>query len=403
MEKLYLVTENDNIVTRYSPEDMRRIYYLVHNKRINAFNWLSKSEVIKSIKKGSIINAELKGNKIVLKMESFELSVVDTDEKYDELVNFAKMQIELYSSQDDENYFGNDLFEYMAKKENKKTYMNVTYIIKRNNKIFGIYIEENFYGVPLFFDLYVDGGIYEDEGIAKRICMNLIVNKKRNACFYFEYLYPLEDYIIDGFCLQKYDSSIKKEKRYYHHNLRNIFMKGNNEYYIRDAIERKYYPKNINFSKITYFCMTSIELQQYLRKKQMSPGYDCCWGESYVTPVEVGFTYFEYNDVFNNKDKKYIIAKYNDLIVGVIKFGDYYNHQSIPYIDVRYGFREKGIATNMVKHLNKFLKTEPVLILTQESEMGKKCNIAKVFKKYITTTKVYTYDEANMPENRHLY
>lgn len=407
MGQFILVSNKGKPLVKIPPEDRRLKYYLVISKKTGSKQWYGRQEVIKGIQNGLIDNGEVIGGKIQIKdsKDDFSLVIVNTDTQYNELVSFAeRMKKEYVDMAYDSTCY---MFEFMADRKNKETYMKNTYVLKQGNNIEAIYVKEMFLGLPFFNNVYIDRKyLYADrnkEHLFLIKCMNEIVKKEKLACFTSEYLYEADMYKKAGFTLQSFKSSIvdgEDDRYYYSYLLKTVLVKGKNEFFIRDIIEQMYFPKDVDLSKITLKCLTSEELQNVLRP---SSADSIVWGSRCTTPVEVGFHYFEYSDIFNTKDKKYLVAEYKGQIVGVIKFGDYYKHQSIPYIDVQYAFRRKGIAKRMIKELNKYLKTDRPLILTPESEMGKMCNIGEEFKKSITVVRVLTYEEANLPENRHLY
>lgn len=93
---------------------------------------------------------------------------------------------------------------------------------------------------------------------------------------------------------------------------------------------------------------------------------------------------------------KTLVAMQNNRFIGVIHYGVWNKnpYQSISYIDVAEPYKRKGVATKLIKELNKHLIPNMPLVLTDLSEEGKTVNIDKLFKKYISVCKVYTYSEA---------
>lgn len=84
---------------------------------------------------------------------------------------------------------------------------------------------------------------------------------------------------------------------------------------------------------------------------------------------------------------------YKGQVIGIMKYGLWGNEQSVAYIDVLVNCRNKGIATLMIKELDKHLYPMYELHLTDESELGHKCGMAKLFKKHIKSTVVKDYED----------
>ena len=106
-----------------------------------------------------------------------------------------------------------------------------------------------------------------------------------------------------------------------------------------------------------------------------------------------GFRYFGYFPLQFGFEKEKILVAFNNQkerpedIVGIIWFGEYgpENLQSISFIDVRTDCQHQGVATSLIKELDKYLDKNKSLSLSALSDDGKRYHIDDVFKKYITT------------------
>lgn len=123
-------------------------------------------------------------------------------------------------------------------------------------------------------------------------------------------------------------------------------------------------------------------------------------------PVFENFHYFTPRDlqIYGEFRSFFLVAFDGDTIVGVIKFAFYPKgecfvsepHFGINYIDVHRAYQGKGMATELIKEFynhEHILKDEMVYI-SSLSDMGKKCSIDTLFKKFSTNNKVITYEES---------
>ena len=151
--------------------------------------------------------------------------------------------------------------------------------------------------------------------------------------------------------------------------------------------------------EITFEHFTLNGLENYIHRLNekdniFGAGY---WKSKYGHYPFAGFHYFK-PEKFAADNIEYLIAKQGDKMVGAIKYG-FYNtsismpHNGINYIDVQVGFRNKGIAKQMIKELDKYLNKKYPLFLTDASGMGSECKMEEYFKKYISGTDVVAYYE----------
>ena len=166
---------------------------------------------------------------------------------------------------------------------------------------------------------------------------------------------------------------------------------------LRDAIEAKYLTVDEN-AEITFATMTGCELQKFLWDDDlMGAPYWRSWnGFSHI----IGFHYTELQ--YGNDTTKYLVAIANgNRLIGCIKYAEYYeNHYGLDYIDVARHYRRRGVATRLIEELSKTIGDKYPLVLSSESDMGKKCHIHNHFKKYdwplgvfVENRKTYKYDQ----------
>lgn len=163
---------------------------------------------------------------------------------------------------------------------------------------------------------------------------------------------------------------------------------------IVEFLESHFFPE-INIKDMEFEVLDGDELATFTKEKMfhLPYGYPIYGGGKIV-----GFHYLCMNNMhrgfgFNNQksDIKMLIAHVDGTLVGCICFGVWpnNNYQSLSFIDVAIPYRNRGVAKMMAKELDKHLNPELPLVLTDESEMGKECGMAKLFKKSIKSTKVY--------------
>jgi ribosomal protein S18 acetylase RimI-like enzyme len=180
-------------------------------------------------------------------------------------------------------------------------------------------------------------------------------------------------------------------------------MDGNQHYYTNSAslvnffvdyFERIYFPAIENTEDISFRYIDAEDIFSYIRRDEFSKTSYPSWSEKYGNSSIIGFHYFKPEDFPNTN---YLLAIYNDTIIGVIKTGVYGNgrdkRQSICYIDVSENYRQRGIAKMLIKELGKYLNPNLPLMLTDESELGALCKMAEHFKNAGYVVPVYTFRE----------
>lgn len=102
------------------------------------------------------------------------------------------------------------------------------------------------------------------------------------------------------------------------------------------------------------------------------------------------FKYFAVNTIHCNEGD-YFLVKFNESseIIGIMNIKIYIDSDKpskpidyVSYIDIREDYKNKGIATEMIKVLSLFYSNKKIAGTSLSIE-GRKCKINNVFKKYI--------------------
>lgn len=189
----------------------------------------------------------------------------------------------------------------------------------------------------------------------------------------------------------KYDSRINKNYNYNINNGYNYYVSTERKVHlIRDNFENQYF-EPLNLNNITFINISCSDINKILYEDSIFGIPTWTDGENYSI---AGFHYFTNTD--NDKYGKYLLCMDNNNILGVIKHGVYEEygtiHQCICYVDVNFAYRKNGISKILANQMNAHLIDGLPLVITDESEMGKKCHMHQIFKNCIDK-KIYTYQE----------
>lgn len=163
----------------------------------------------------------------------------------------------------------------------------------------------------------------------------------------------------------------------------------------RDAVE-KYHFKEFNdpsfTDNITFKVFGKKGWHTYLYKKGGCFVYPM-WGRRCSMNTVTGFHYLQPEI---NENEKVLLAEYKGTPLGAIKYGVYDRdtssvHYGLCFIDVAAPYQGKGIAKKLAAKLAEVSKDfEYPLALSQESEMGRKCGMEKLFLSQKWSTPIYT-------------
>lgn len=279
-------------------------------------------------------------------------------------------------------------------KKNPNGYLMIT----KNNNFFDIVIKDNFHGIEILTPLFEIKESIEE--------LNLLFSKYPNAivrlCSYYSF-----DIKEEGFFICSLKSSFDNSKTYTaFSNSCFIVNKEENIFKLRDAYEEKFIGTP-NLENLHYELLTTEQMAEKFSKRDEF--FDFLWENDCGQFSTVGFHYFKHNEVFSSYayDNNYLLAiDSNETIVGIIKYGTYStgkNHLGLNYIDVRKDCRNKGVAKKLIKKFAEIVEKNLPLILSDESNMGHKCNMGKHFKeeiakicpsmKVVFTSELYSYSD----------
>lgn len=394
-----IAVQNGKLARRQSYNDKRKIEYLICFDN-GEMEWKSRDFVIELIKKDKIVNAKLSGNNIVKKEDEYYLIRITPDK----IPSFMSKVRNLYRKYlEDGGEFVDMIpgFYYLDRLVNETKKEELPQVLK------GVVMGTRGKDIDVIFSVERKGKL--DWGFP---IVNLIVPYNDSIPYMVKLSKQLKNSV---FWVQEYNEDYKKYFKYI--NIKSTykdveenefleyglhsghFLTQYSENLVRDRIEELYFPE-INMKDIVIECWEAKRMDKYLQKLRLADGFffSGFWGLRYKSPVVVGFHYFG-NGIFDSSVAskevkiKYLVALYKGYVIGVIKFGTWYSEQSIAYIDVLCKYQNKGIATRMIKELDKYLDTKMTLYLTMESNKGKEVHIADKFKKYIKSTKILTYEE----------
>lgn len=373
------------------------IYYLVEDEKTR--DYIDKETLLKYIRNRVVDNAVITGSSTISPIsEQIEFrKIYDADRK--KLLNYLGLYKNMLDSQTQDPYEIYDCMEgysfIIENLKDDKSWERVKkswYVGLKGNAYYYLFTT-----TKLLKSIIVDAILlpFGDSKVSKKFLL-LASKKINNSIFHFEYydnfdipesfkkinIYGKsagEGYDAKGLCL--YHGSYLTE---YSENI------------LLESFEKFIFEDSITPEKIVIKDMSSKEINDWVNKmyKKMDYLLSPFWKRDSGFPSMYGFHYFKNHDEIQGV--KTLVAMQNNKFLGAIHYGVWNNnkYQSISYIDVAEPYKRKGIATKMIKELNKHLIPNMPLVLTDLSEEGKAAKIDELFKKYITVCKVYTYEEA---------
>ena len=389
LETIEGVVKNGALVTKKDARDNRKVLYQVCVNN-DGFTWVSRNFVIECLNNPNIKvkNMILQGNSIKLNLLDSYKVVKINEKNIDILKKFIENYFREYSSAEEYMDYGYSTCDYFRrmKKENFSPFIKNGFMGLNNGSIETLFmLSKTSLGTSIIHTVY---GEYSEE-LNKYV--ELLSSKLKNSIFYFEYL-PNCFSNTSKFKIMKHNSSFDKDRAYmFYHG---VYLTEYDVDLLPKMVEKKYFP-DICLSEVEIKCVKAKELEKYFNNMR-DDEYQGFWKSKYNNVAVSGFTYFHSEDFHANYgDIKYLIALYKNRIIGIVKFGVWPNstHQALSYIDISVKYRRLGLATRMLKELNKYISSDSAFILTDESEMGKLCHMNQLAKRCIIKTKVKTYDE----------
>ena len=390
------VIKNGKLVKRPDPFDRRKREYKVIVNGIKE-EWYS-SVILTTILRNShdllsnisIKNMKLNSNdEIVPVIEEYKVVKI-TEKNINILKQFVDKYLKEHSTEEEYMNYGYSNKDYFMrmKRENFKSFIKSGFMGLHNDKIETLFIaNKNSLNILMVHTVY---GEYSEDLIQFVERLSSIL---KNSVFYYEY-YPNSFSQSSKMKIMSHNCSFDKDRSFmFYHG---VYLTEYDENLLPKMVEKIYFPE-IKLNELEIKCVKASELETYFSNmRDRYSDYQGYWKNKYNNVAVAGFTYLHSEDFHANYgDIKYLVALYQNRIVGVIKFGIWpnSNHQALSYIDVSVKYRRLGIATRMIKELNKYITNDTAFVLTDESEMGKLCGMNEICKKYITKTKIKTYKE----------
>lgn len=374
---------NGEFQIKITPNSNKKLYMI---EKDDKKGWMVFSDLVKEISLGNVENAKVVKNNIVFVKPELRVEKMDNKniirlkkhlrnfiEEYEKEQGYDCWLPEDYALFDFESYLSN-----IEPKDYKK------YIIGyKGNKIESVFvISKETFGLPFIYNIHCG-----DYTLLLKFC-HVISELIKDSIFCFEYL---PEGNTNGFKFLNLDSNFSTGYKYVLHS--GCYITKYNENILREKIEEKYFPKLLDIRQVVIKRLKTPEVRKYLEKYSTGE-FEGNWVNDSNMGSVVGFHYFTIRDLFSGEPTKdYLVAVYKGQIVGIMKYGLWGKEQSVAYIDVLINCRNKGIATLMIKELDKHLYPMYELHLTDESELGHKCGMAKLFKKYIKSTVVKDYED----------
>jgi hypothetical protein len=159
---------------------------------------------------------------------------------------------------------------------------------------------------------------------------------------------------------------------------------------LRDWLEEKYLkPADGWQNRIEYQWIRQFPNMFYDKELQDYPWHrNDCGHYSYI-----GFHYMSQSHLPENT--WYLLAMVDNKPIGCIcveKF-EQYGYYGLSYIDVAFPYKNNGVAKKMIHELTKYIPGDLPLLLSMESEEGKKCHIHECFKREKWHQVAFTQDE----------
>lgn len=353
-----------------------------------------------------VSNAFIQGNRIKV-MDDSELKVEKVNaENMLKIAKFLKTYLDvLRINKDDfdsyDSFYMTEEFNILLNEINQdpKRFVDTMYVCFHGNRIAGLFRVTEAIGVKMVdavFTVNFDNKFMLD-------MLSAVSKKIKNSVFGFYSLYLKYKGTTFKDCTQR---SLKFPDMQYliAGDSWSVKVTEYDENAISRYIDNIVFPNDFNVSEIEIKHFNGKQLQAYrevLHKRLgtakevaipiWKPVNSCAMG------VIAGFKYFNTEDLYSyhKLDKDYLVAMYKGYIVGVIHYGVWGSakHQAVSYIDVNRAYWNQGIATMMIKELNKYLRPNMTLVITDESEQGRKIGISDLFKKYINSVKVKSYED----------
>ena len=161
---------------------------------------------------------------------------------------------------------------------------------------------------------------------------------------------------------------------------------------LRDWLEEKYLKSADDWrNHIEYKWIHAQKFTDVLYDKELM---DYPWKrDDYGHYAHIGFHYMNWDR--DPENAWYLLAVVGNTPIGCIciqKF-EQYGYYGLSYIDVAFPYKNNGVAKKMIHKLTKFMPSDMPLLLSTESEEGKKCHMHECFKRETWPNALVTQEE----------
>lgn len=279
-----------------------------------------------------------------------------------------------------------DLYYTLQYLLDKNDYANAYVVIDENDEICDFINSSRTYGIVTLCPYFIEGTNYFENTF--REIKEYFVDKK---VLIYTHGIDISKY---GLTSCNIHSSLDLEHKYdVDHGIHSV-IKENDINLLRDAIEDFHFPTlDIKEENVSFELIHGEDVNNSFIVND-THDYPIWINRSNHRNI-IGFHYLQ-PDFYDCHSL--LVAKCNGVMIGCIKYGRYsmddkYRHYGLNYIDINMKYRRKGIAKMLIEEFARILDDDMPLVLSDESDMGKICQMAKHFKEANFKTKVYAYGE----------
>ena len=264
-----------------------------------------------------------------------------------------------------------DLSYYNYEKILKEKKAPLYQVVLNGSQIVDILHTEDVFGITFIYPFFT-------ERYSKKYTWDAIASSFKNQ----KYIVSTSDYAPENFCECNFTTSFDSKSHYKFEGCNMQYVhKDADKNLLRDAFVAHQLPA-YKADKVTFKAIAGKDVADYLYCKELHE-YPMHENENNHYNI-AGFHYLqpdfcEHHTLF--------VAELEGVPIAAIKIGvygkDYYQHTGLNYIDVGVCYRQKGLASRLIKEFAK-LQFEYPLVLSDESDMGKKCRMEAHFKAEMT-------------------
>ena len=392
------VIKNKEIVTQ---KINKKTFYAIKDNGQDF--WVDRNHLYNYAMIGAISNVQLESNRFLpLLNPQFVIKKITKPmhKRFCAYVDFMFKKFEEENKDNIDRYYFYEEFHFL---EYWRDYNNVlkkevngnVYFLFYGNSFCGIICEKKELGVSFvnYASIALDMDISKEYSYLFKTMPNSVISVSPDT---------LSNIVKRGLCECNKKSTINPE--YTYSFLTSYMTAEQNKNIIVKAVENKLKEQRKLFNKhnVVFNQFNRDELLKKLGYNIYSE-YRGNWVSYSGQYVFTGFHYVSIQDLTNSYVEKgnepmYLVAEdgHNN-IIGVLKYGYYGKgkgrHLAIAYVDVHCLYRREGIATDLLKELNKRVNKGEFIELSIESEEGKLCHMHDLSKRILTNALPLTYEE----------